>query len=585
MTWSLSDSKFIYGVNRNDLYFLDINDQGELLLKLKDQSISFNEIINLVKSQFNSSSLSSVPSFTLRIPQLITEQISKLNTCFQSAIHQYQYSGNFQGIYPIKVNSLSYILETIKANSSSYAFEAGTVNELDVLLSLLRDDKTRMIMCNGVKDSDYIDKIRGALNDGYSIVISLESCSESTTILDLIDHDLLKLALRIKPYPTVKSHWGSSSGRDSKFGLSIHEFKRIINLLEKRGVKDKVIAIHAHPGSQIIDIDGLRFFVLYLSNRYLELKRLGFTNLNNIDFGGGIPINYDNRLPSDILDNYVKTLVLTLKETITDSDIQPNIWIEAGRFLTAPSSLIIVETIALYSIFPSEEGLNDHKTKIGSMLEKITHSSSIPNLFSHWTELQSPTINSNVNEILKTEILMKHLKLAIREKMMNFDDEQKFNRIFDLDLDKIFYEIYSPEHILIGNFSVFNTIIDWLLVGQYFPILPIDNLAHQPVSLARLVDKTCDSDGEISIYHPVFNEEKILYTKDGFPLTIKDKKFNLMGFPIGCLPTNFPYYLVIALTGAYQDNIKMHHNLIEPLSSIIIKHENGQWNVLYYRDK
>ena len=584
MTWCLSDSKFIYGVNRNDLYFLDINDQGELLLKLKDQSISFNEIINLVKSQFSSSS-SSVSSFTLRVPQLITEQISKLSNCFLSTIQEYQYTGSFQGIYPIKVNSLSYVLETIKTHNSSYAFEAGTVNELEALLSLLSEEKNRMIMCNGVKDSDYVNKIREALNDGYSIVISLESCSESATILDSIDHDLLKLALRIKPYPTVKSHWGSSSGRDSKFGLSIHEFKRIIDLLEKKGVKDKVMAIHAHPGSQVIDIDGLKNFVLYLSNRYLELKSLGFTSLKNIDFGGGIPINYDNRLPSDILENYIKTIILTLKETITNPKDQPNIWIEAGRFVTAPSSLIIIETIALYSVFPPKNGLNEHSSKFDTILNKINHSSSIPLLFSNWTDFRSPTIDLNVDEILGMEILMKFLRLAIRKKMMNLEDEQKFNKIFDLKLDKLFYEIYSPEYILIGNFSVFNTIIDWLLVNQYFPILPTTNLNQQPFSLARLVDKTCDSDGEISIYHPVFKEDKILYTTDGFPLTIKDKKFNLMGFPIGCLPAKFPFYLIIALTGAYQDNIKMHHNLIEPLSSFIITYENGKWNVFHYGDK
>ncbi|UJG44599.1 MAG: hypothetical protein K9W46_05330 [Candidatus Heimdallarchaeum endolithica] len=584
MTWCLSDSKFIYGVNRNDLYFLDINDQGELLLKLKDQSISFNEIINLVKSQFSSSS-SSVSSFTLRVPQLITEQISKLSNCFLSTIQKYQYTGSFQGIYPIKVNSLSYVLETIKNHNSSYAFEAGTVNELEVLLSLLSEDKNRMIMCNGVKDYDYVNKIREALNDGYSIVISLESCSESATILDSIDHDLLKLALRIKPYPTVKSHWGSSSGRDSKFGLSIHEFKRIIDLLEKKGVKDKVMAIHAHPGSQVIDIDGLRNFVLYLSNRYLELKSLGFTSLKNIDFGGGIPINYDNRLPSDILENYIKTIILTLKETITNPKDQPNIWIEAGRFVTASSSLIIIETIALYSVFPPKNGLNEHNSKFDTILNKINHSPSIPLLFSNWTDFRSPAIYSSVDEILNMEIVMKFLRLAIRKKMMNLEDEQKFNKIFDLELDKLFYEIYSPEYILIGNFSVFNTIIDWLLVYQYFPILPTTNLNQQPFSLVRLVDKTCDSDGEVSIYHPVFNEDKILYTTDGFPLTIKDKKFNLMGFPIGCLPDKFPFYLVIALTGAYQDNIKMHHNLIEPLSSFIITHENGKWNVFHYGDK
>ena len=98
-TWSVEKSKLVYGVNRNDLHFLDITEDGELCLRLRDQTITFNEIIKRIK-EMNGDSPGYASSFTLRMPQLVTYQIKKLKAAFHRAIEEIEYDGKFIGIYP-----------------------------------------------------------------------------------------------------------------------------------------------------------------------------------------------------------------------------------------------------------------------------------------------------------------------------------------------------------------------------------------------------------------------------------------------------------------------------------------------------
>ncbi|MHA1303204.1 MAG: hypothetical protein ACTSQE_07250 [Candidatus Heimdallarchaeaceae archaeon] len=577
INWTLEDSRLVYGVNRNDLHFLDINDDGELVLNLRGQRITIKEIIKRVYSQIKEIGYEVVPSFTLRIPQLYYSQVKLLWNTFQQVIEEKQYSGHFQGIYPIKVNPLKRVIETLMLTNPNYAFESGTKSEFIVLLKALKDERHRFIMCNGVKDPEYIALIRQALEDGYKIIISIESIAETQLILDSIPYDKLQIALRIKPYVTVKGHWGSSAGRNSKFGLTIHKYSEVLEIISERGAKDTVVAIHAHPGSQVTDMDGLREYVAYLSRRYLELHELGFNNVDKIDLGGGLPINYDNRLPPDILQSYVSTIVNTLKEKIPKESIQPDILVEAGRFVTALSSLVVVQTLDTYSIFPSIEKLSLEDKQI---LARIEETEDVSELLSIWNSFKPPETEYDVKELCEIEKKLGAVKIAIRKRLMALKEKEEYQLIFEQENKKIFAEIFSPDYLVVGNFSVFNSICDWVLVNQYFPVLLIDNLHKQPETMIRLVDITCDSDGEISIYHPVYNEKKQLFTKDGFPLTLKEKKFNLEGIPVGNLKEISPNYLVIALVGAYQDIVEFNHNLLGDLPDVFLElEEDNSWKI------
>ena len=88
--WSVDDSRLVYGVHRNDLHFLDITEDGELCLQLRDKTITFNEVIKRIK-EMNGDTPGYSSSFTLRMPQLVTYQVKKLKAAFNRAIDELEY--------------------------------------------------------------------------------------------------------------------------------------------------------------------------------------------------------------------------------------------------------------------------------------------------------------------------------------------------------------------------------------------------------------------------------------------------------------------------------------------------------------
>jgi arginine decarboxylase len=102
---------------------------------------------------------------------------------------------------------------------------------------------------------------------------------------------------------------------------------------------------------------------------------------------------------------------------------------------------------------------------------------------------------------------------------------------------------------LLCDFSVFQSLMDHWALGQRFPIMPIAGLDREPTRRARLVDITCDSDGEIAKFVSPEGERRALEVHD---------------LPTGSLPE--PYRLGVFLVGAYQDILGDAHNLFGGVS-------------------
>ena len=295
--WSLQDSRLIYGLGKSDLHFLDITENGKLCIRLFGKTIPLEEIFDDILEQTD---LEHVPSFTLRIPQLIETQVNKLITTFEKSIAKYQYPGSFQPLYPIKVNPRIEVMTTIMDANHKYGLEAGTKSELILILKEIGDEESfdRLIMCNGIKDAEYIDLVSQALGDGYNIIISIESIEEAQIALERLPRDKLKLALRIKPYATVEGHWSGSTGRNSKFGLTIANLFAVEQLLISENAQKSVVAIHSHPGSQMTA--SFVSYTQFLAKIYNQLYSKGFTAIKYVNFGGGLAINYDSHIPDNL---------------------------------------------------------------------------------------------------------------------------------------------------------------------------------------------------------------------------------------------------------------------------------------------
>ncbi|MDH5647461.1 MAG: hypothetical protein OEZ01_15735, partial [Candidatus Heimdallarchaeota archaeon] len=468
----------------------------------------------------------------------------------------------FKPLYPIKVNQRKREINTVVKSHSDYGLEAGTKSELLLILNELIDNRSRLIMCNGVKDFEYVNIIKQSLDENYMIYISIESTDELHRVLNQIDKNKLQLIFRIKPYVNTEGHWSISTGRNSKFGLSINELKKIQDILRDRHQEDLLIGIHSHPGSQVEDLDDLQNYITFLVNTYIQLYKDGFTNIRIINYGGGLPINYDSNLPSGLIENYCQLIVKTSIKLIADSGIDiyhPNIMIEAGRAVTALSAMVLIRPLEVKSIFPNNIPDIEEKSIIEKYLGDMEFSSP-EEILKYWIKWNNKINSISYHDLLNFELDTGIIKKYLRSKLFNLPN-------FEEHIHSLAYtKLMNPDHYIVGNFSVFNSVCDSVLVNQYFPIIPTSDLDKQPELLIRLTDITCDSDGEISTFRTK-KSEKVLTTQNGYPLT-SSKVIEWNGFPIGSIKNIKSSFIAIPLAGAYQDVIEFDHNLIGDLPDI-----------------
>jgi arginine decarboxylase len=577
--WSAEKSKIVFGVNRNDLHFLDITEDGNLCVKLGNQRIALQDVIQQVKSM-NGQLASYTASFTLRIPQLITYQIKKLRSSFERVFSELNYSGKFIGIYPVKVNQRSDFVTTVIRSDPEYGLEAGTKTELLLVKSVTEREKHRHIVCNGAKDLEYLKLIQESIENGWNIGISIESLHEARLIVEHFQPEKTNLILRIKPYLNVEGHWSHSTGRDSKFGLSIHDLYNVVDLFKQTGFADSVKSILGHAGSQITSLDAFTDFGRFLTKLYTELRDMGLSNLENIDFGGGLAIDYTSSFPSDLMYQYAHKIVTGVKTQIVENlskHPEPNIMIESGRGVTALAAMIIVQALELRSVFPAPSDRYESETtqfEEESYLDRIHNAGTLDAIVEIWNEFHQHfggMTLTGVASIFEKEMIVGKLEAAVRSRLRDMN-------LVSYEAKKLERSFWYPEHIVIGNFSVFNSIADYVLVQQHFPVIPIRDLHRHPQSTVRLVDITCDSDGEIANFY-LQDAEEVWFTRDNRPLTMPGGKMGI-GIPVGTLDTIPGSYFVIPLVGAYQDAIEMDHNLLGDLPDVELRlEEDNTWRI------
>ncbi|MHA2298563.1 MAG: hypothetical protein ACXAEU_11600 [Candidatus Hodarchaeales archaeon] len=584
--WTSDHSRSCYGIGERtrEFHFLDINEEGQLCLKIHNKTISIVEILErLHANNDDQRGQDQVPSVTLRVPQLIEHQVNKLKNSFQALFNQLDYSGEFAPVYPIKVNQLAYMVRAVlEYGGDKYGLEAGTESELAICLEMLKDRKEQStIVCNGVKDINYFTLIDKKLLKGYNIIVSIESMREIETLLQILtDPSLVKLALRIKPYFPVSGHWGKSSGRDSKFGLSIGELHKIIDFLLEKDYAHLVTTIHTHIGSQITSTNDFKTCAKYMTRMYKELRELGLTNLASIDFGGGLSIDYKgikSGEEEDIFKIYAEDLVKGILSEI-DLHPHPNIIVEAGRAITAPASMVAVQILEIRDLFPEEILQGEDLETFQHWKEKIFSINSFEDFVDVWVEFESTWLNADIHlkSIKQAELLVGHFYKFMREFLASDYDRLNLNEHLNYPWLKEAFTL--ADKIAIGNFSVFNSACDHVLVDQYFPVFPIEKLDRKPETIIRLVDITCDSDGELSVFITKTGKE-LSFTGDGYPLCLRDANIQLQGIPVPEINTLNESYFLIGLLGAYQDVIQFDHNLIGGLPEAEIFLEDDKWKI------
>ena len=175
--WTIEKSVELYGIENWGNGYFQIGARGEVEICIDGfkpgPRVSLKDIVSGLKDR-------GVPMPVLvRVENLLDQQIKRLNNAFAEAIDTLQYQGVYRGVFPIKVNQQSQIIEEIAEFGARFSFglEAGSKAELLIALASLKTPDS-YIICNGYKDEEFIHLGLGAQKLGYKIFFVVETPAE-----------------------------------------------------------------------------------------------------------------------------------------------------------------------------------------------------------------------------------------------------------------------------------------------------------------------------------------------------------------------------------------------------------------------
>ena len=560
--WSVADSTDLYEVARWGNGYFSIADNGNLFVhpdRNPKRHVDLKELID--RLQVRGIDL----PVLLRFGEILQHRLQEIHQAFSSSMKESSYRGDYCCIYPIKVNQQRQVVEEVLRFGRPYQFglEAGSKPELLAVIALA--DNETPIICNGFKDAEFIEMVMLAQKIGRNIIPVVERFSELPQLLDCAERIGVRpnIGMRMKLATRGSGRWHASAGFRSKFGLSVSELMKGVDLLAGRDMSDCFQLLHFHQGSQITNIRHIKAALNESARVYVELVKRG-AGLKFLDVGGGLGVDYDGsqtNFESSVnysLQEYANDVVSHVQNVCDDAGVEhPTIMSESGRAVVAYHSMLVFSVLGV-----SEQESHEHigqpspnvEQPVQDLLETL-EGLNVRNLLESYHDAQQ-SLDTAMNLFASGYLPLDQRALV---EQVYWSICQRINKLAK-QLEYIPEEIEAISPSLCAtyfcNFSLFQSIPDSWAIKQLFPLMPIHRLHERPDCSAVLGDVTCDSDGKIEQF-----------------IDRRDVKRSL---PLHSL-RNEPYYLGAFLVGAYQEILGDLHNLFGDTHAVhISSDEHGR---------
>ncbi|NVN98197.1 MAG: arginine decarboxylase [Geobacteraceae bacterium] len=558
--WNINDSAKIYNLDNWGADLFSINKKGNVCVhpsSSSSASIDLRALMDdLIKRKIK-------PPILLRFMDVLQGRIASINRAFKNAIAENDYPSKYQTFFPIKVNQQRQVVEAIAHYGKRYniGLEVGSKPELVAGIAISSGNNLSII-CNGYKDTEYIETVLYASKIGYDITLVIEKLFELEKVVELVKKTGIcpKLGIRVKLSSKGTGKWATSGGEDAKFGLRMSEIIGAIDLLEENGLIDNVKLIHFHIGSQITKIDKIKTALIEGARVYAELRKMG-VGIDYVDIGGGLGVDYDGSKSSYFssvnysVEEYANDVVYQIKNICDDAGVEcPNIISESGRATVAHYSVLVTNVLNTNTqkLTPDFEEEIATAEKLAPTVRKLVDIHKSIDRYSlredyHDTQqlIQEAVSLFNLGYLtLKDRAMAEWLYGKIIKKINSIVEKIKpipeELQNFQLSLRQTYF----------ANFSLFQSIPDSWAIDQLFPIMPIQRLNQKPDVLASIADITCDSDGEITSFVGENGRAKAL--------------------PLHKMKKDEDYYIGFFLIGAYQEILGDLHNLFGDTNAVHI---------------
>lgn len=551
--WTVGDSESLYSIKEWGEPYFSLNTAGNVTVALQGTSpkipLDLYKLVESLKQQ------GVQPPLLIRFDDILADRMERLYHCMNIAIARYNYSGTYQGVFPLKCNQDRRLIEDLVSHGKSCQFglEAGSKPELIIALAALaanrnQDELPPLLICNGYKDRAYIETALLAMRLGQKPFIVIEQLEELSLTLEISRQLDIKpiLGIRAKLNTRGTGRWGNSTGDQAKFGLGVPQILKLLQQLETRGMLDCLQLLHFHIGSQISAIATIKDAIREASQIYVQLAKMG-ANMQYLDVGGGLAVDYSGSKTNFAasknynMQNYANDIVAQVKDACSQGQVNVPILVsESGRAIAAHQSVLIFDVLATKDVDYTAPTLMAEKSLV---------------LTNFWETYQS--INeANYQETYHDAIQHKEEALSLFNLgYLSLPERSRAEQLYWACCHKIAsiikHRVDIPEDLAnldqimastyYVNLSIFQSVPDTWAIKQLFPIMPIHRLNEEPTARGILADLTCDSDGIIDRF---VNRKNIKHLLELHPLQ-----------------DNQPYYLGMFLVGAYQEIMGNLHNL------------------------
>ena len=539
----------IYGVGAWGAGYFEIGPRGNLLIRPARGDARYADLKEIVDHLVGQRKLT--PPLLLRFPQLLENQLQKLNAAYVEAAREFKYNGRHFPVFPMKVNPRREVVEEFLRSGRKIpcGLECGSKAELYAGLAMDRPAESLMI-CNGFKDEAFINLVLLAAQSGQRVVIVIEKLNELQIVIRRAQETGVKpwIGLRAKLYSRGSGKWASSGGEAAKFGLTTSEILECVRMLETAGMLDSLKLMHFHIGSQITDIKRVKNATKEAARVYCKVQQIG-AKVEFLDIGGGMGVDYDGSktmFEASInysMQEFANDVVYTVRTVCDDENVpHPHLVTESGRIMTA------YHTVLILAIRDEIETFADDQPRVNVDADD-------PQVITELKELCERINGKNYREYYHDALEHKdELHTQFNLGLVSLEDRAKGEVLFWETCARAYKLSRSakvPEEEFEGlrrilaskylcNFSVFRSAPDSWAISQLFPAMPIHRLHEIPTDFATLVDLTCDSDGKIDRFVDIKDVKEVL---------------ELHAF------RGEPYYLAMFLLGAYQEVMGSYHNL------------------------
>ena len=562
--WTPEQSAELYGVEQWGHGFFGVNKKGHVTVRLADDDdgaeVALFEVIEGLRDRGTH-----LPVL-LRFRDLLHSRITEINLSFRKAIREHGYTGEYRGVYPIKVNQQRQVIEEISEFGKKYHYglEAGSKPELIAALAHMHDPEA-YIICNGYKDEEFIDLALHAKKMGLKVMLVLEMPTELELILERSRQIGVEpnLGIRVRLSTRGSGHWQDSAGDKSVFGLNASQVIDVVDRLKDAGRLDCLKMLHYHQGSQIPNIAAIREGATEAVRMYCDLVKEG-APMGVLDIGGGMAVDYDGSHTNFhsscnySIPEYCMDIVEVVTQVCDKAGVaHPTLVSESGRAVVAYYSVLVFNILDVTSAQSSDKAPLVPEQAPQSLLNlidvnKVVSKKNLQECFNdaayYRDQMRAQFFygSATLRERGLAEAWFWHIITRISKLIAELEDIPEDLRELSSTLVDFYY----------GNFSLFQSLPDSWAIDQIFPVMPIHRLDEKPKNRAVLADITCDCDGKIDHFIDKEDVAKVL--------------------PLHGLKPDEPYYVAVFLVGAYQETLGDLHNLLGDTNVVGVHLEKGK---------